>query len=50
MNKQAAYLYYRKSGAGDHGQEGIDNYVKVHTCVDRCESMRFEALDLVGDE
>ncbi|KAF9064747.1 kinase-like domain-containing protein [Rhodocollybia butyracea] len=39
-----------KSGAGDHGQEGIDNYVKVHTCVDRCESMRFEALDLVGDK
>ncbi|KAE9390277.1 hypothetical protein BT96DRAFT_1002414 [Gymnopus androsaceus JB14] len=32
-----------KSGAGDHGQDGIDNYVKVHHCVDRCETMRFEA-------
>ncbi|KAJ6464679.1 kinase-like domain-containing protein [Mycena vitilis] len=33
-----------KSGPGDHGEEGIKNFIATHKCNAKCESLGLEAL------
>ncbi|KAJ6506646.1 kinase-like domain-containing protein, partial [Mycena sanguinolenta] len=33
------------SGAGDHGEEGIQTFVKQHQCGQRCGQLGFEPLN-----
>ncbi|KAJ6463929.1 kinase-like domain-containing protein [Mycena sanguinolenta] len=38
------------SGAGDHGEEGIQTFVKQHQCGQRCGQLGFEPLNEQEDE
>jgi hypothetical protein len=44
------------SGVGDHGQTGIETFLKKHECVNRCANLRLScqgfalALDQVPDD
>ncbi|KAJ6502090.1 kinase-like domain-containing protein, partial [Mycena sanguinolenta] len=38
------------SGAGDHGDEGIQTFVKQHQCGQRCGQLGFEPLNEQEDE
>ncbi|KAJ7207005.1 kinase-like domain-containing protein [Mycena haematopus] len=39
-----------KSGPGDHGQEGIQNFIATHQCSAKCEGLGLEALKELEDE
>ncbi|THU77644.1 kinase-like protein [Dendrothele bispora CBS 962.96] len=37
------------SGVGDHGQFGIETFVKAHTCVTRCAQLELDPLHIDTD-
>ncbi|KAF8205204.1 kinase-like domain-containing protein [Mycena galopus ATCC 62051] len=39
-----------KSGPGDHGQEGIKNFLSTHQCSAKCEGLGLEGLEELDDE
>ncbi|KAF8183566.1 kinase-like domain-containing protein [Mycena galopus ATCC 62051] len=39
-----------KSGPGDHGQEGIKNFISTHHCSAKCEGLGLEGLEELEDE
>jgi hypothetical protein len=44
------YNSCRKSGAGDHGKEGIKTFVDQHDCVQKCTLMGLKALSESEEE
>ncbi|KAJ7124836.1 kinase-like domain-containing protein [Mycena crocata] len=40
-----AHTLKGKSGPGDHGREGIKNFIDTHKCGSKCQALGLEALE-----
>jgi hypothetical protein len=40
----------RKSGPGDHGKDGIKNFLTTHECNSKCEALGLDELDSDDEE
>lgn len=47
INYNSTNIRFRKSGPGDHGRKGIEDFIKRHVCTTKCVQLGLDELATV---